>query len=1014
MNRLILCGLFLTVSALFAADARGAVPQLIDYQGYLMESGAAVTGSKSITFSLYDAASGGTQLCTSGAQTITITKGVFTYQIGSSGCTLSSINWDNPVYLELNVQGTTLAPREQVAGAAYSVQTKAMNVVFAPAGNIAATDVQSAIAELDAEKLSLSGGTVTGTITATAFAGDGSALTGINASALDHGTMGGLADDDHTQYFNLSQAETATGALTMSGANGDITFDNAGGMLTLAGGNILDSAGPVNVADTLYVSGNVGVGTPAPSEKLYINGGNLLVGDLAGPSLLITDLNDAQYNLTTDATLNSFKISHYINGDFFTILSTGNVGIGTITPTNMFEVQNTGTAGAGYFNTNNAANSAAVVDARTSGTGNLYYGNHTGAGGNLIEMQSAGSNMFVVDKSGNVYASGTLTVAGSGGSYVLKSGDAMTGSLGVTVNSGGNAVGGTQSGAGNGIYGYTTGTGRAGYFVTNNGTTGANTVQAESNSANNSSFAAFQSGAGGELFFGNHTGASGNLIQLQSGGSDMFAISKTGKAGIGTSVPGGNIDLYVVEPTDAAGVIALDSGNTTAQYSALDFYDRGTNVWGVGKDNLNSFYIQEISSGNKHLYIKPGGAVGIGTITPGAVGAAKLEIYGANASAVSGPHIQYLTDADSYPVFQQLNYGHDNVALNFDVYYDGANWRSSDAGSNFSLYKNNDKMKLAYKSGVAAGSTISFDSGIVLLASNGNVGIGTDTPANKLEVQNTGAAETAYFNTSNAANSNAVVDARTNGTGSLYYGNHTGTTGNLLRLDAGGSPLLLVEKSGNVYASSTVTVTQTGADFAGNFVVSNAGNTNPSLRGETNGSGSGVYGFNTGTGKGAYFRINNAANAAAALDTQTNGTGVLITGNHTGASGNLLQLQSGGGDKFVVDHNGVVTTQGCPTGMADAGAYCIDTDDSNTTTDSWLTAALACQGAGKRLCYADEWYAACTSLALTGITDSDEITGNLAGNTADRMILMGNGGCDFINSVILNTAFFDYRCCLSK
>ena len=84
-----------------------ATPQLIDYQGYLMESGTAINGTKNITFKLYDAASGGTQLCSSGAQSVTVTKGLFSYSIGSSGCNLSTINWDNPVYLELTVEGTT-------------------------------------------------------------------------------------------------------------------------------------------------------------------------------------------------------------------------------------------------------------------------------------------------------------------------------------------------------------------------------------------------------------------------------------------------------------------------------------------------------------------------------------------------------------------------------------------------------------------------------------------------------------------------------------------------------------------------------------------------------------------------------------------------------------------------------------------------------------------------------------------------------------------------------------------
>ena len=112
--------------------------------------------------------------------------------------------------------------------------------------------------------------------------------------------------------------------------------------------------------------------------------------------------------------------------------------------------------------------------------------------------------------------------------------------------------------------------------------------------------------------------------------------------------------------------------------------------------------------------------VGIGTleVPDGGIGYAKLAISGTTTSS-AGPHIQYTTSADSYPVFQQLNWGHDNVAISFDSYYDGA-WKSSDAGSNFQLYKVGDKFKLTYDSGIAQGSAVTWNDGIVLNTS-GNI-----------------------------------------------------------------------------------------------------------------------------------------------------------------------------------------------------------------------------------------------------------------------------------------------------
>ena len=127
-------------------------------------------------------------------------------------------------------------------------------------------------------------------------------------------------------------------------------------------------------------------------------------------------------------------------------------------------------------------------------------------------------------------------------------------------------------------------------------------------------------------------------------------------------------------------------------------------------------------------------SVGINTISipDGGVGFAKLAMSGTTTSA-DGPHVQYTTSADNYPVFQQLNWGHDNVSLNFDAYYDGA-WKSGDAGSNFQIYKIGDIFKLTYDSGIAQGSAVTWNNGITLNTS-GQVGIGTVSADDALHVK---------------------------------------------------------------------------------------------------------------------------------------------------------------------------------------------------------------------------------------------------------------------------------------
>ncbi|MEW6557933.1 MAG: hypothetical protein AB1349_11395 [Elusimicrobiota bacterium] len=102
---LAILGLVFWVSSVFTAT-----PQKINYQGKLEQSGTAVNGTKTITFKLYDALTGGNQLWSSGAQTVTVTNGLFNYVLGAD-VALSGLDWEGKtVYLELSVDGTTLSP----------------------------------------------------------------------------------------------------------------------------------------------------------------------------------------------------------------------------------------------------------------------------------------------------------------------------------------------------------------------------------------------------------------------------------------------------------------------------------------------------------------------------------------------------------------------------------------------------------------------------------------------------------------------------------------------------------------------------------------------------------------------------------------------------------------------------------------------------------------------------------------------------------------------------------------
>jgi hypothetical protein len=103
--------------------------------------------------------------------------------------------------------------------------------------------------------------------------------------------------------------------------------------------------------------------------------------------------------------------------------------------------------------------------------------------------------------------------------------------------------------------------------------------------------------------------------------------------------------------------------------------------------------------------------IGKGTADPGdniIVGNHSLGI-GSNSPSESlevRGNIATIPSADAYPTLQLFDYGHNNLAINFDSYYRN-DWLSSNSGSNFRIYKIADTLRFSYASGVSQGSTIS-------------------------------------------------------------------------------------------------------------------------------------------------------------------------------------------------------------------------------------------------------------------------------------------------------------------
>jgi hypothetical protein len=92
---------------------------LLSYQGRLVEAGAPVTGSRTMTFRLWTAPSGGGMVWDEGPETVAVTNGLFTVTLGDT--TVLPVSWfAYELWLEVQVGATTL-PRQKLMGAPYAM-----------------------------------------------------------------------------------------------------------------------------------------------------------------------------------------------------------------------------------------------------------------------------------------------------------------------------------------------------------------------------------------------------------------------------------------------------------------------------------------------------------------------------------------------------------------------------------------------------------------------------------------------------------------------------------------------------------------------------------------------------------------------------------------------------------------------------------------------------------------------------------------------------------------------------
>jgi hypothetical protein len=618
-------------------------------------------------------------------------------------------------------------------------------------------------------------------------------------------------------------ATTASYAVTSSflngGTNGFIQNGNSFGTTATLGTNDNQSlAFETNGTTRMFISssGNVGIGTTSPNTLGF--GKALTISDSGSPALELslgtTSTFDlvATYDASYISTRTSIPLIFQTNGsEKLRITSAGNVGIGTTSPSTKLDVYNSSfvgqlisttsnyNAGIVFNNTNGAVdnrNWAIYTDGYTYG--DLHFVQSNAVGGSPV---SAGTSRMVISLGGNVGIGTTSPYAkltindGTNINLGIKYG--QTDATAIMLNAYNDAVDAniplefraSKYNFTNGNVGIGTTTPNSklevsGNIFSNYSTTGSITLGNNAANANpyggitakgnpdgtftgNLSF--FTSTHGGGTDYGLTEQMYIRTVGYDSKAANIVMLPYGGNLGIGTTSPKSTLQLGSNYPT----LLNFDTNN--GSYLGSNFYYSsgwkrviGSNATAISfKDGITSFQTSGWGAADSAITwtdtvtIDTGGYVGIGTTSPNA----KLDVNG--NTIITGSLT--VTNGITGSLFGTASFALTSSFLNGGT--NGFIQGGNSFGTTATLGTNdNNSLQLE-----TSGSTRMF------ISSSGNVGIGTTSPTEKLQISNVVNGAAANLSLEGWSNSSRAIKIITNtGTPSLRW--TIGAT------DAGGEP----------------------------------------------------------------------------------------------------------------------------------------------------------------------------------------------------------------------------------
>jgi site-specific recombinase XerD len=544
----------------------------------------------------------------------------------------------------------------------------------------------------------------------------------------------------------------------------------------------LGAISPFNITDDFLLGGtattsakfafinNTGAGTPTASIS-----GNLAIGVPTGANAATTysALNGGSINFRTSPGGEPGATSRFF------IQNDGNIGVGSISPTNTFSVNGSGRFYGAYDET---TSNTGVFAGYVSGTPRILLGNGSSTQNWQIDNNGGDFRWYTPN---NTYMTLSPTANGSLiiGSQYQSAGSATT--IENWYEQTFRAYRGTATPTATNIaYNFTTGSTNSSLLtLLNNGALGIGTTAPAT-----SLHVSAQTGGNAAAIIDQRGTNTPDIFTASSSGTPRFVIRGNGNVGVGTTLPAQLLDVQ-----GGSGIVAQFSGRVIGANAA------NTNEFAtLGQLNSNQYFQRNL------------GAISPFNITDDV-------LVGATATASATVRLPGLTNKDAF-----FNLGTGNLGVGTTAPTSKLHVRTAAAatnavaisdGTNYTLSAGYTAAGVGYFGG-ATGTALALQtngSEKVRIALNGNVGIGSTSPAGLLDVNGTTTGNALVNLVQNTATAD-ILTASAGATTRLTV-NYNGQ----LALPAAGSTGgLLLGGDANFYRSGTNTL-HTDASFeAGN------------------------------------------------------------------------------------------------------------------------------------------------------------------------------------------------------